>query len=236
MKTKRIASVFGEPNKITYIIAKNLNKNSSILIPDGYDGLNALPFLVNGHTVTIYEPDTLFIDGEEILTPTSIYGLNRRIEAYGYKKSIKCINQNYYTSKAYKKYDHVFVFKSLHRECNNKISIKDKLIKLIKAVNDTGSIYIYYHLPIDENTNINSYPNPNEIIKFFDPIEWDIVLSKERKKTRLDRCNYGYDSNQYRKIGYIHAKRKITGSLFYYWRNLILVKFKSSRKQEIPSS
>ena len=208
MKTKRIASIFGEPNKIAYILAKNLNKNSSILIPDGYDGLNALPFLANGHTVTIYEPDTLFIEGEEPLTPTSIYGLNRRIEAYGYKRKMKCINQNYYTSKAYKKYDHVFVYKSLHRDCNNSISIKDKILKLLKAVNDTGSIYIYYHLPNDENINSNCYPNENEIIKFFDPLEWDIMLSRERNKLKLDKCNYGVVSNQYHKIGYIHARKK----------------------------
>lgn len=208
MKTARIPSIFGEPNKVAYNIARSLDKTATVLIPDGYDGLNALPFLSNGLSVTTYEPDVLFIEGEEIHSRHSIYGLNSRMKAYGYTKKVKCVNKNFYTSKAYKKYDHVYVYKSLHRECNNSISIKDKVNKLIKAVNENGSIYIYYHLPTNDTYESNLYPEFKEMLSYFNTNEWDIILSKERNELRLHKGHYGNETDHYHKIGYIHAKRK----------------------------
>lgn len=208
MKTKRIPSVFGEPSRSSYEIANSLSKNSSILIPDGYDGLNVFPFLRKGHLVTTFEPDVLFIEGEEILNPHSIYGLNKRIEITDYKENIRIENKNFYTSKAYKKYDHVFVYKSLHRECNNIVSLKYKINKLMRAVNENGSIYIYYYLPIDDQYNVNSYPKYDEIKSYFSDKEWIIKSSKEFVSVIQDKSYYNDDKDSFHKIGYIHAKRK----------------------------
>ncbi|MEE0965875.1 MAG: hypothetical protein U0L85_02365 [Bacilli bacterium] len=104
--------------------------------------------------VTAYEPNSLFIDGGTVLNNNKelhIYGLTKRLNAYAYSDDIEVINENFYTSNSNKKYDFIYVHRSLHRDCNSKLTIEQKIKKLQKAAKINGSIYIYYHLPLNDN-------------------------------------------------------------------------------------
>ena len=47
MKTSRIPSIFGDPSKVAYLLAESLGKNSTVLIPDGYDGQDKTTILIS---------------------------------------------------------------------------------------------------------------------------------------------------------------------------------------------
>ena len=67
MKKRRMASIFKEPSKVSYELGKSLKKGSKVLIVDGFDGWHVFPFVSAGHIVETYEPQSIFIDGGEII-------------------------------------------------------------------------------------------------------------------------------------------------------------------------
>ena len=214
MKTQRIGSIFGDSFKTSYITADTLKKGSSVLIPDALDGWNTLPFLSKGMQVTAYEPNPLFIYGGTVLNNNKelhIYGLTKRLNAYGYKDGIEVINENFYTSNSNKKYDFIYVHKSLYRDCNSNLSIEQKIMRLQSSVKNNGSIYIYYHLPLDDNKEYfpNSYPNKHEIISFFKNSDWEIINAQEKETLRYDKGHFGNAEPHYHKVGYLYARRTI---------------------------
>ncbi len=212
MKTQRIGSIFGDSFKTSYITADILKKGSTVLIPDTLDGWNTLPFLSKRMKVTAYESDSLFIDGGTVTQndkEIQIYGLNKRLEAYGYSENIEVINENFYTSNSNKKYDFIYVHKSLHRDCNSNLTIEQKIKKLQNSVKTNGSIYINYHLPIDDEKDYpsNSYPNKYEIVSYFKSSDWEIIAAQEKETLRYDKGHLGNELPHYHKIGYLHAKK-----------------------------
>lgn len=53
-----------------------------MLIVDGFDGWHVFPFVSAGHIVETYEPQSIFIDGGEIIEGNKsiiIHGLEKRI-------------------------------------------------------------------------------------------------------------------------------------------------------------
>lgn len=213
MKTQRIGSIFGESFKTSYITADTLKKGSTVLIPDALDGWNTLPFLSKGMQVTAYEPNSLFIHGGTVNTSNKevlIYGLNKRLEVYGYSDNVEVINDNFYTSKSNRKYNFIYVHKSLHRDCNSVLTIEQKIKKLQNSVKTNGSIYIYYHLPIDDDKEYphNSYPDKHEIVSYFKNSDWKIIKAQEKETLRYDKGHIGNEEPHYHRVGYLHAKRK----------------------------
>ena len=205
MKTQRIGSIFGDSFKTSYITADTLKKGSTVLIPDALDGWNTFPFLSKGMKVTAYESDSLFIYGSTVTQKDKeilIYGLNKRLEAYGYSENIEVINENFYTSDSNKKYDFIYVHKSLHRDCNKNLTIKEKFKKLQHSVKTNRSIYIYYHLPLDDNKDYpnNLYPTKYEIVSYFKNSNWEIINAQEKDCRRYDKGHIGNEEPHYHKV------------------------------------
>lgn len=209
------ASIFGKSAKVTYSLAQELTPSSSILIPDAYDGWQVFPFLSNTtHHVTAYEPNIKYINGQIATEQRKKHckGLKTRINDRHLSSRITYHCSNYYEQETTSTYDFVFVYKSLHRNLNNNICMKQKIKKLQSSVNDKGSLYIYYHLAIDENDTMNypenQYLKINEMMSYFDSNEWDFIYYKERIKPRKDGPHYKNKKVHYHKIGYIYVKRK----------------------------
>ena len=102
--------------------------------------------------VTAYEPNSLFIDGGTVLNNNKelhIYGLTKRLNAYAYSDDIEVINENFYTSNSNKKYDFIYVHRSLHRDCNSNLTIEQK-IKI--SDNNLSGMWLYF-----EDDSINDY-------------------------------------------------------------------------------
>ena len=215
MKKRRMASIFKEPSKVSYELGKSLKKGSKVLIVDGFDGWHVFPFVRADHTVETYEPQSIFIDGGEIIEGNKsiiIHGLKKRINAYNVKKKVKYFNKNFYKQNDVNTYDFVHVYKSLHRKCHADMTVQYKIKKLQESVSDDGEIYIYYHLAVNDEDEYtypkNQYLRTNEMISYFNLDEWDIIYYKERNKLRIDYGHVGHTNPHLHRIGYIHAKRK----------------------------
>lgn len=215
MKKRRMASVFKDPSKVSYELAKSLKKGSKVLIVDGFDGWHVFPFVSSGHIVETYEPKSIYIDGGEIIEGNKsifIHGLKERIAVYNAEQQVKYHHIDYYKQNNVNTYDLVHVYKSLHRDCHEDISMEYKIRKLQESVNSDGEIYIYYHLAINDKDDftypINQYLRTDEMITYFNDSEWDIIYYKERNKLRIDNGHIGHMKPHLHRIGYIHAKRK----------------------------
>ncbi len=212
MKNRRIASIFKDIPKVTYIVANSLKKSSNILIPDGFDGWNAVAFANNGHEVSLYEPDVLFIDGGKLNHGSEVIKgsvLKERINAYQLDKKISYHNTNYYSEKTKQKFDVVYVYNSWHREINASMPLAKKVEVLKKSVATNGILYICYHLAQDDNDYekypANLYPRDNELLSYFDLSEWQVIFKKERNVLR-EAQGAMLTSNRLR-IGYLHLKK-----------------------------
>lgn len=193
---QRVGSVFGKPTKQTYILADEINDKSSVLIPDGFVGINALPFTSKNLKVTLYEPDTTFLQGGSITIDgktKNVKGLQKRIDAYEINKLLKYENQNFYESTSSKKYDFVYVNNSLERDCNMHLTLSKKIKKLQKAIKPDGHLYIIYKLTNSTYLETNQYFRQYEILSYFPKSDWEIISSKES----MDKL-----------IGHIHIRKK----------------------------
>lgn len=215
MKKRRMASIFKEPSKVSYELGKSLKKGSKVLIVDGLDGWHVFPFVNAGHTVETYEPQSIFIDGGEIIEGNKsiiIHGLEKRIHVYNAKKKVKYFHKDFFRQKSVDTYDLVHVYKSLHRSCHADITMQHKIKKLQEAVSANGEIYIYYHLAVNDEDEYtypkNQYLRTSEMISYFNLNEWDIIHYQERNKLRIDYGHIGHMNPHLHRIGYIHAKRK----------------------------
>lgn len=209
VKEKRVGSVFGKPLKTTYILADSLKENTTVLIPDGLDGLNAFPFISRNLKVILYEPEEVYLYGGLIeLNGESkeIKGLQERIEAYDASKFIKFKNENYYTSSNTSKYNFVYVNHSLCRESNAHLTMKNKIKKLQKSVKDDGRLYIIYKIIDEPDLKTNQYLQPSEMSSYFQTGDWEIIYSNEkmeegighihvRKRTKKEKQEHVYSFN-----------------------------------------
>ncbi len=214
MKLHKIGSIMKEPSRSTEKLAYNLKKKSSVLIPDGLDGWNALCFAFKGHYVTLYKPISIFINGGNINLENidyKIYGLKQRIKAYDLYKNMKYKIQNFYECDNFNKYNLVYVNRSLNRECNSHIKMEDKINTLKSAADDNGEIYLVYLLADDENDYItyppNQYPRLGEIPSYFNEENWKFIFIRENYKAKSEKGHFGNSKVHYHKIGFVHAKK-----------------------------
>ena len=211
----RKGSIMKRPSRAVDCLANNLKKQSSILVPDGLDGWNALPFAFKGHRVTIFELEDVFVHGGVVISNDikyHIHGLNKRIEGYGLKNLVDCFQLNFYENLPRKTFDLVYANRTLHRECNSHLTIKEKIDVLKSVVSVGGEIYLQYYLATYDNDiinfPINQYPRTGEVIKYFDNEQWEILLIKERNKLNTEKPHFGNPFVHYHKVGYIHARKK----------------------------
>lgn len=214
MKKKRIPSIFGEAAKIAYIFADAIPRKSHVLIPDDYDGRHAFAISTRDHIIDVYEPDekylnehTFIINGKE----KNSCGLVKRIKALNKQESIYYHSESFYKCKSTKLYDGIFVYESLHRDIHKDLSLLEKMNKLRDSLKPNGHIYIYYHL-VDDNASFvtypyNSYSRRNELIKYFDKDNWDIIYYKERAKLRPFPSDQPEEIKEHY-IGYIQVRKK----------------------------
>ena len=217
MINNRIASIFGESSKTTYMLTDSLKRESEVLIPDGLDGWNVMPFLARGMNVTMYEENKVFIEGgvlKELDQEITVDGFIKRLKPYHYSDDrIKCINANFYLLDSSTQYDLVFACKSLHRDINSSIALEEKIKKLKNAVKVGGSIYIFYHLALNDcQNNPNSYLLPNEMREYFNDKEWYILSILERKKAKVEDGHIGNPLPHKHRFGYIFAMKKSVDS------------------------
>ncbi|MBE6153862.1 MAG: hypothetical protein E7166_06540 [Firmicutes bacterium] len=200
------ASVYGEPYiKIINKICEDNKKGFSILIPNCLDGIDVLPFLMRGAKVDCFEETKELIDGGVINKFKSV-GLKNRIKGINCADKCNIFLSNFYSSKINKKYDVVFVSRTLHYKSNNFISLKNKINKLKSCVKDGGYLYIKYYL----NNNKRQYFKKNEILNMFDSEDWDIIFYRENYDREISHSPHPYNSKKhYHKVGYIYL-RKIT--------------------------
>ncbi len=191
---KMIRSSLGDSPKTTYLYAdliKNkLNKDIyDVLVLDTFDGYTLMPFAIIGLNVDGYEMNEEYI---EIL--------KQRLENENLADKVNIYNTNFYKSNNKKKYDFVYVYQSLDKECYSDISMNKKVHAILDSVKLGGYIYIYYLMAIDENDYINypsnQYLRSYEMSNMFDS-NWQIIYCKERNKLR--------DNNR---IGYIFVYKK----------------------------
>lgn len=211
----KFGSIMKDPSRSTENLAVHLPKNRKVLIVDGLDGWNALCFAFKEHHVTIYEPIHYFVHGGVVIDHEikyKIHGLNKRVNGYKLNKRVSCIEENYYENTPIRRYDLVYANRTLSRDCNAHISIKDKIKTLISSVNEQGELYLVYLLAIDEDDYetypANQYPRTGEVPMYFDNENWEVIMIRERSKVRLEKGHFGNPKDHYHKYGYIHVRRK----------------------------
>ena len=219
MSEKRIPSIFGEAAKISYVFADSIPKNSNVLIPDDYDGRHAFAIASRNHNVDIYEPDekylneyTFIINGKE----KNSCGLVNRVRALNKQESIHYHNESFYNCKSTKLYDAIFVYESLHRSIHDDLTLFEKVNRLKDVLKPNGILYIYYHLVDDKESFVtypyNSYFRRQEMIKYFDKDNFEVIFSKERAKLRPFPSNQPEEIKEHY-IGYIQVRKKTDNEL-----------------------
>lgn len=221
-------SLFGS---VPYIFSKKVarwNKSSlkekrEFLHVDDKDGHLALYSLSYNINVTVYEPIYNFLYGGKTEVPVNIpnteeyiyinkmiNGLEERAKLNFIESQLNIINRNFYEIDDLNKYIYVTACRSLDREENKHITMKEKINKLKMAVEDEGYLYIEYLIAIDdndyENYPSNSYFRRNEIESYFDKTEWTIQSNEIRIiKEELNPLN----RDQKEKIvGYLDVRKK----------------------------
>lgn len=217
---KGYKSVFGESPKTSYIYAdivrEKLKRKYDVLVVDCLDGYCLMPFARKRLNVDGYESEKVFLYGGK-KNNIDIMGLKNRIDNDSYKKeySIKYYNTNYYLDNSKKKYDFVYVYKSLHRNSNEDISMLDKVNRLLDSVSDGGFIYIFYHLAIDEKDYVkypkNQYLRSFEMTRYFNKADFTILNCHEREKLKLHKAHIGNEKDHEHRIGYIFAQKQLHG-------------------------
>lgn len=213
MGKKGYGSAFGEAQRTCYVYISNLEKEfkrkMSVLVVDCLDGLHVLPFARKGHYVDCYETNNILINGGKI-DDFNIIGLNKRIHEISNIDLVKINESNFYENKIDKKYDFVYVYRSLHLARNKDIPMDKKIRRLLSSVNKDGYIYIFYHLAekSDDYKNYprNSYFRKSQISKYFNS-SWKIIDNHERE---IDTIHKGHPFNKnkhYHKVGYLFAKK-----------------------------
>ena len=215
-------SVFGEPSRSSYkyIFDKTKQKKLHILIVDGLDGIDVLPFAMKGHSITCYETDNKLINGGVVDNFKSL-GLIKRLQGQNLSNQVKIINKNFYLTEDKQKYDLVFVSRTIHFERNKGISMKMKINKLMSAVKNGGYIYMFYYLPNDPN-NYKKYPvsrylRYGKMKKFFDLNLWDVFYFRENSNRESIHNAHPYNIEKHsHKTGVIFAQKLLTKRKYVY--------------------
>jgi hypothetical protein len=214
-------SIFGEVPKIVYnyadIVKKGLKRKYDVLLIDCVDGLCLMPFVRQNLKVYGYEVNQTYLYGGILnfnmgKEKEEIIGLKNRLANEKISDNVSYYNKNYYLEKLEYAYDFVFVYKSLHRNHNKDILMKEKINKILTSVANNGYVFIYYYLAVNES-DYNKYPanqylRAYEMTKYFNN-EWKIINCNEYNK--IKKIDLDYDSlenNRYRK-GIIFAKKTI---------------------------
>ena len=217
-------SIYGEtPHKVyDYVnfINNKLNDNPKILVVDCKDGQVLRTFANKGYDVTGYEANEKYLNGgifevafkdNDNIYQTkerTIIGLNKVLAN---NDNINLINENFYKTKIKDKYDFIYVYKSLHRSCNQDIKMDEKIKKLLSCVKDNGYIYFYYHMAKDENDFVNypveSYLRENEISEYINN-SYSYIHLLERDTYRKDNPHYGRLYEHDHKVGYVLLQKK----------------------------
>ena len=211
---KGMKSVFGDSPKTAYIYARELervlNRKYKVLLVDGVDGIGAMPFAREGQLIDCYEPDGRYFLGG-MIEGFKFKGLKEKLDYENLKDNVSLINKNFYEERTSKKYDLVYVYRSIHKKNNSNLQMKKKMNRLLMSVKENGYIYILYYLAINEKDYINypknQYVRKNEIKNYFDD-NWEIINIREEnilnphKKHPFNNCNHSH------KVGYLFAKKK----------------------------
>lgn len=204
---------------------KNRNKylDEEFLIIDDKDGHLGMYPLRCGFKTTVYESNYNLLFGGKMDVPINIPETNEYVyvnkNILGFEDRAKeelvydnlnIINKNFYMLTNLTKYFFVACSKSLNRIENNKISMKDKIIKLRDSVKRDGYIFIEYYLAADEKDYekypLNSYLRKDEILEYFDIKEWTILLNDVQiQKDCISPFN---KENNNVLIGYFEARYK----------------------------
>ena len=212
-RIKNTGSIFGNVQRTSYEYMKLLKSKydiANVLVVDDVDGHHGLSYAKHGSNVVIYESDPVYINGG-VIDNFGIIGLNKRVD-FEKLDNIEVNNENYYETVIEKKYDFVYCYRSLHRKTNKHISMERKMRKLLSSVKENGYIYIFYHMAKNEkdfNTySRNEYFRKNEMIKYFDKANWEIINIIEFDKCTNHNKHPYHNSNHTHRIGHIFAKRK----------------------------
>lgn len=227
MGKKGYGSAFGAPQRTCYCYIKYLNeyykRKFNVLVIDALDGIHVLPFARKNNLVDCYETNKTLLYGG-VLDGFNIIGLKEKMNIFKLNNLIKIYEENFYEKKCDKKYDFVYVYRSLHLNRNKNIINERKIRKILSSVKENGYVYILYHLADNEKDYINfpknQYFRKGEIARLFDE-RWDIIDNHERKdKTIHNRHPFNCTEHKH-KVGYIFARKKSNRVKYKYHYNFI---------------
>jgi len=212
---KNTGSIFGNAQRTSFEYMKMLknqySKNCKVLVVDDVDGLHSIGFARKGNLVSYYESKKIYFNGGKI-DDFNIIGIKKRLE---YEKSfldIKLNNCNFYEQRITEKYDFVYCFRSLQRESNKHISMKQKIKKLQSSVKKGGYLYIFYHLAKKETDYSNYYKNQylrtGEMKEYFNKYDWEIISLIEHNKHTSHKKHPNHNRDHFHRVGHIFLKKK----------------------------
>lgn len=204
-------SVFGEANyslvqKLNNVI--NITNSFHILIPNCNDGIDIIPFLLFTKNIDCYEESKILINGGMIDNFVSL-GLKNRLK-YKSNNSVSIYNKNFYSVKNNKKYDLVFVVRTIQLKENNNYTIFQKLDKLQENVKKGGYLYLQYYIGKDTEVSDNQIIKYGMIKDYIDQEKWEIVYYRDNKERKTIHKSHPFNrKNHYHIIGSILLRKKI---------------------------
>ncbi|MBE6150532.1 MAG: hypothetical protein E7162_01770 [Firmicutes bacterium] len=227
-RSKEVGSLYGLPQRISYeymkIMKEKFGEGYEVLIIDDKDGIHSISFANHKASVTMYEPNKVFIYGG-ILDNNVITPLSNRKCWNKHNNNIKIINKNFYEERIEKKYDFVFCYRSLHEKNNKHIPMNRKLRKLLSSVKDNGYIYIFYHMAKHEN-DVSSFPKSRylrsrEIKDYFDEKVWEIITLIENERLTNHNGHPFHKKKHNHKVGHVFARKKNNRLVHKYKYNIV---------------
>lgn len=214
MGKKGYGSVFGEAQRTCYcyidFLKKYYNRDINVLVIDALDGIHVLPFARKHIYVDCYEENKKFLYGGTVEN-YKVIGLLDKINTFNLSKYVKVNETNFYTSNNNKKYDFVYVYRSLHLDRNKNIDLRSKIKKIMSSVKEDGFVYIMYHIAVNENDYINypknQYFRKSFISKIFGS-SWEIIDNHERDELTIHNAHPFHNVNHKHRVGYIFARKK----------------------------
>ncbi len=214
MGKKGYGSVFGEAQRTCYCYIEYLKryygKDFNTLVVDALDGIHVLPFARKGINVDCYEENKIFTNGG-VIDGYNVIGLLEKIKTFNLGRYINLNEENFYKSNNNKKYDFVYVYRSLHLDRNKDINLDKKMKKIMSSVKENGFVYILYHLAENEYDYFhfpkNQYFRKSCINKMFDST-WEILDNHERNNLTIHKAHPFNNINHNHRVGYIFAKKK----------------------------
>ena len=235
MKTKSIWG--NPPTRLYKLLnlAKNdWGKNFTACIVGCSDGKFLMPFAREKIKITGYDIDDIALYGgykdfpivkekqkheysvnfkskDFELERKRVLGITERLSIEKLEQFATIEKRDFYRTNSTEKFNVVFTSCSLHYSANKDFTLEEKTKKLQEIVLPKGYLYIDYMMAIDEN-DYENYPSnkfyrKDEIKKYFNTDEWEILSYRENNNPSFEGAHVDCVRDHFHRFGYILARR-----------------------------